>query len=207
MPGKRPDPGERSREEAALLEECLGHMDALYRAALRMTRDPAEAEDLVQDTYLKAVRSIGSYRESAGTRPWLFRILTNAYIDRYRQRMRAPETLELTEAGGLYELFLEERRAGEAEPAPWTEAELDAFLTKVVGDEVKEALEALPAPFRLVVVLRDVEGFSYREIADIVGVPLGTVMSRLSRGRRSLQERLASYAGSRGYARGRVEEA
>jgi RNA polymerase sigma-70 factor (ECF subfamily) len=179
-------------------------MDALYRTALRMTGNPTEAEDLVQDTYLKATRSIDRYheQESAGPRAWLFRILTNAYIDRYRQRLRAPETVELTDDRGLYDLFLESREpaADDASAsAGWSNAELGAFLHKFVGDEVKAALESLPPAFRLVVILRDVEGFSYREIADMLGVPVGTVMSRLFRGRRLLQARLGSYAASHGY--------
>lgn len=192
-----PDP--RPPEQAAVLDEALGHMDALYRAALRMTRDPVEAEDLVQDTYLKAVRSAGRYREGAGVRAWMFRILTNAYIDRYRRRMRTPETVELTESGGIYDAFLESREE-RAPDAPWTDAELDVFLWRFVGDEVKAALESLPPAFRLVVILRDVEGFSYREIADILGVPVGTVMSRLFRARRALQERLAAHARSHGFS-------
>jgi RNA polymerase sigma-70 factor (ECF subfamily) len=177
-------------------------MDALYRAALRMTGNPADAEDLVQDTYLKATRSVDSYHEGAGTRAWLFRILTNAYIDRYRRRLRTPETVELAEERGLYDLFLESRdEPGQPLSASgrWSDEELDAFLGKFVGDEVKAALESIPPAFRVVVILRDVEGFSYREIADMLGVPVGTVMSRLFRGRQALQARLAEYARSHGY--------
>jgi RNA polymerase sigma-70 factor (ECF subfamily) len=175
-------------------------MDALYRASLRMTRNHADAEDLVQETYLKAIRSVSSYQEGAGTKAWLFRILTNTFIDRYRQRMRAPETVELSDEGGLYEAFLEGRSADGSAEAPWSATELDDFLRSFVGDEVKAALESLPASFRLVVILRDIEGFSYREIAEIVGVPVGTVMSRLFRGRRALQQRLARYARTHGYS-------
>lgn len=196
---RRPTPGPRLPEHAAILEECLGHMDAIFRTALRMTRDPMDAEDLVQDTYLKATRSVSRYREGAGTRAWLFRILTNAFIDRYRQRKRSPELVELSDEGNLYDTFLESHQ--EATPdAPWTVAELDAFLRNFVGDEVKAALERLPPAFRLIVILRDVEGFSYREIAEIVGVPVGTVMSRLFRGRKAMQERLGAYARSHGYS-------
>jgi RNA polymerase sigma-70 factor (ECF subfamily) len=179
-------------------------MDVLYRAALRMTGNADDADDLVQDTYLKATRSVDRYheQESAGARAWLFRILTNSYIDRYRQRMRAPEMVELTEDRGLYDLFLESREPVAADASGstgWTDAELESFLRKFVGDEVKAALESLPPAFRLVVILRDVEGFSYREIADMLGVPVGTVMSRLFRGRRLLQARLGAYATSHGY--------
>ena len=205
MSGKRREAGPRSPEQAAVLEDCLRHMDALYRAALRMTRDPVDAEDLVQETYLKATRSVARYREGAGTRAWLFRILTNAYIDRYRQRRRSPEEVQLLEGGGLYDLFLESRDpATLAAAAPWTEGELDEFLKDVVSDEVKAALESLPPAFRLVLILRDVEGFSYREIAEITGVPVGTVMSRLFRARRALQQRLARYARTHGYSRRRA---
>jgi RNA polymerase sigma-70 factor (ECF subfamily) len=199
MSRRRPDPGPRTPEHAAILEECLGHLDALYRAALRLTRNAADAEDLLQDTYLKATRSVDRYRESAGTRAWLFRILTNSFIDRYRQRRRTPETVEFTEGGSLYDLFLAQRGEEAVAPAPWNDEELDEFLKNVVGDEVKAALESLPPSFRLVVILRDVEGFSYREIAEIVGVPVGTVMSRLFRGRKALQEQLARYARTHGY--------
>ena len=200
MSPRRKDTGPRSAEHEAVLEECLLHMDALYRAALRMTGNAADAEDLVQDTYLKATRSVHRYQESAGTRAWLFRILTNTYIDRYRQQLRAPQTVELSDEGGLYDLFLEGRPEEQAEEVPWTDAELDDFLRKFVADDVKAALEALPPAFRLVVILRDVEGFSYREIAEMVGVPVGTVMSRLFRGRKALQERLARYARAHGYS-------
>lgn len=204
MPRRRAQPGPRLPEHAAVLEESLRHMDALYRTALRMTGNAADAEDLVQDTYLKATRSIDRYHEheSAGPRAWLFRILTNAYIDRYRQRMRAPETVELTDDRGLYDLFLESREPpsdDDSGSAGWSDAELGSFLRRFVGDEVKAALDSLPPAFRLVVILRDVEGFSYREIADMLGVPVGTVMSRLFRGRRLLQARLGAYAASHGY--------
>lgn len=205
MPLRGIDAGVRSPEQTRVLEECLQHLDALYRTALRMTRHAEDAEDLVQDTYLKAVRSIGSYEETAGTRAWLFRILTNAWIDRYRSRRRTPETVELTESGGLYDLFLE-TRSSDAAPqagsslAAWSDADLDAFLRRFVSDEVKAAVESLPPTFRVVLLLRDLEGFSYREIADILGVPIGTVMSRLFRARQALQSRLAEYARSHGFA-------
>jgi RNA polymerase sigma-70 factor, ECF subfamily len=209
MARRRSQAGPRSPEHVAILEECLGHMDALYRAALRMTGNPADAEDLVQDTYLKATRSVDRYHEGAGTRAWLFRILTNAYIDRYRQRMRAPEVVELTDDRGLYDLFLESRdpsppssAVDSSAGASWNDADLEDFLRTFVSDEVKAALESLPPAFRLVLILRDVEGFSYREIADMLGVPVGTVMSRLFRARRALQARLAQYARSHGYKGG-----
>lgn len=182
------------------MKECLTHIDALHRAALRMTREADAAADLVQETYLKATRSVDSYTEGSGTRAWLFRILTNAYIDRYREQARSPQIVELTDEAGLYELFLETRAAEGYAPVPWSDEELEEFLRKFVGDEVKGALESLPPAFRLVVLLRDVEGFSYREIAEITGVPVGTVMSRLFRGRKGLQERLTTYARSHGYA-------
>ncbi len=175
-------------------------MDARYRTALRMTRNTADADDLVQETYLKATRSVAQYKESAGTRAWLFRILTNAFIDSYRQRMRSPELVEFTEKGGLYDLFLEQRVVGASPRAPWTEAALDEFLKRFVGDEVKAALDSLPASFRIVVMLREVEGFSYAEIAEILRIPEGTVMSRLFRGRKALQAKLARHARQHGYA-------
>ncbi|HKY59592.1 MAG TPA: sigma-70 family RNA polymerase sigma factor [Gemmatimonadota bacterium] len=184
-------------------EECVSHLDALFGAALRMTGDRQDAEDLVQDTYVKAIRNLHRYREGGSCKAWLFRILTNAYIDRYRKARRSPIPVELDEEGrtGLYDRLLD---APGEDAAPALElADLNDFLDRFVGDEVKRSVEGLPEIFRTVIVLRDMEGFSYQEIADILEIPIGTVMSRLFRGRRLLQESLRDYAVRQGYVRTR----
>lgn len=195
------DPASSAERGDRLREECLSHLDALYGAALRMTRDRADAEDLVQDTYLKAVRSLHRYREDAGCKAWLFRILTNTYIDLYRKRKRRPESVEFDDEGatGVYDRFAG-RYPGDREAGPLASPDgLDGFLHRFVSDEVKAALDALPDVFRELVVLRDLEGFSYRECAEMLEIPIGTVMSRLHRGRRALQEALLDFAVENGY--------
>lgn len=181
-------------------DECLSHIDALYGAALRMTANRQDAEDLVQETYVKALRNLHRYRDGGGCKAWLFRILTNAYIDRYRKARRSPIPVELEEDGttGLYDRMVAPPDA--ATPPPDLQ-DLDDFLDRFVSDEVKQALDGLPEIFRTVIVLRDVERFSYREIADMLEIPIGTVMSRLFRGRRLLQDALREYAVSEGYLR------
>lgn len=195
-------PGSSAARRDRLREECLTHVDALFGAALRMTRNRQDAEDLVQETYLKAVRSFHRYHEDAGCKAWLFRILTNTYIDLYRKRNRLPDEVEFEDDGatGVYDRFAPsypgEREAGPLESS----AGLDAFLHRFMADEVKAAIDDLPGIFRELIVLRDLEGFSYRECAEMLDIPVGTVMSRLHRGRRSLQEALHGYAVENGYA-------
>jgi RNA polymerase sigma-70 factor (ECF subfamily) len=164
----------------------------LYSTALRMTRNHAEAEDLVQETFLKAYRAYDTFREGTNLKAWLYRILTNSYINRYRRRMRRPAETDL---GDVEELYLYRRLGESAEVAPSAEEEV---LDRFVDEDVKEALESLPEHFRLPVLLADVEGFSYKEIAEIMDVPIGTVMSRLHRGRKSLQQALWKYAKEHG---------
>ncbi len=171
-------------------------MSGLYSAALRMTRNPADAEDLVQETYLKAYRGFGGFEEGTNLRAWLYRILTNTYINIYRAKQRRPSEQDLEEVEDLY-LY---RRLGGLEAAQMgrsAEEELMDFFTE---HEVKQAVEELPENFRLPVILADVEGFSYKEIAEILDIPLGTVMSRLHRGRKGLQRALYDFAASRGLA-------
>ncbi|HUF90333.1 MAG TPA: sigma-70 family RNA polymerase sigma factor [Gemmatimonadota bacterium] len=197
----------RPSSDRALRQECLEQLDALYGAALRMTRNRQDAEDLVQETYLKAVRALDRYREDASCKAWLFRILTNAYIDRYRRARRQPRSVELDEGGatGLYEDALDDTLSDPfgLDPGSADAADLEWFLSLSMSDPVKAAIDGLPDPFRELVVLRDLEGFSYRECADLLGIPVGTVMSRLHRGRRLLREALAAYARRHGY---RAEE-
>jgi RNA polymerase sigma-70 factor (ECF subfamily) len=171
-------------------EQAMPYMGSLYSAALRMTRNASDAEDLVQETYLKAYRGFGSFQEGTNLKSWLYKILTNTYINMYRARHRRPVETELNEVEDLY-LY---RRLGGLEAASASRSPEDLVLDNFSDAEVKGAVESLPEAFRLAVVLADVEGFSYKEIAEIVDVPIGTVMSRLHRGRKALQKALHTYA-------------
>jgi len=170
----------------------MEHMPALYSAALRLTRNPADAEDLVQETYLRAYRGFGGFSEGTNLRAWLYRILTNTYINSYRAARRRPEVADVEDVEDLY---LYHRLAGDGSSSRSAEEEALASFT---DDEVKAAIESLPEAFRIAVLLADVEGFSYKEIAEITDVPIGTVMSRIHRGRRALQKALHGFAESRG---------
>jgi len=176
-------------DQSRFADEAMQYMDALYAAAMRMTRNPADAEDLVQETYLRAYRGYGGFEEGTNLRAWLFRILTNAYINRYRAKQRRPGETELDE---VEELLLY-RRMTDIAPGIGRSAE-DELLDGFSEAEVKSALEELPEQFLPAVILADVEGFSYQEIADILDIPIGTVMSRLHRGRKALQKRLYDFA-------------
>jgi RNA polymerase sigma-70 factor (ECF subfamily) len=164
----------------------------LYNAALRMTRNRADAEDLVQETYLRAYRSYATFEEGTNLRAWLFRILTNTFINTYRAKQRRPQETDL---GDMEDLYLY-RRIGQVNPAS-VSAE-DQLLDLFTDDEVKAALEELPEAFRLPVLLADVEEFSYKEIAEMLDIPIGTVMSRLHRGRKAMHKRLFDFAQARG---------
>ena len=186
-------------DQAVFADLAMEYMPSLYNAALRMTRNPAEAEDLVQETYLKAYRAFGGFQEGTNLKAWLYKILTNTYINSYRARKRRPEQTELEEVEDLY-LY---RRLGGLEAAAAGRSAEDEVLDRFTDEEVKAALEALPDQFRMAVLLADVEGFSYKEIADIMDVPIGTVMSRLHRGRRALQKALMEFGLARGLVGGR----
>lgn len=196
---------------ARLRDECLVHLDALYGAALRMTKNPHDAEDLVQETYLKAVRNLHRYREDAGCKGWLFRILTNTYIDLYRKRKRHPDKVEFDDEGatGIYDRIVSTYPAGSGAGPLHSADGLEEFLHRFMADEVKAAIDGLPDIFRELIVLRDLEGFSYKECAEMLQIPVGTVMSRLHRGRKALQEELWDYAEEEGYvaSEGAGEEA
>ncbi len=181
-------------DQADFAEQAMQHMSSLYSGALRMTRNPADAEDLVQETYLKAYRGFGGFQEGTNLKAWLYRILTNTFINNYRAKKRRPEESELDEVEDLY-LY---RRLGGLEAAEVGRSAEDELLDHVTDSEVKDAIESLPEKFRVAVLLADVEGFSYKEIAQILDVPIGTVMSRLHRGRKGLQKALYTYAVERG---------
>ena len=178
-------------DQATFTADAMEFMGGLYSAALRMTRNAADAEDLVQETYLRAYRSYGSFTEGTNLRAWLYRILTNTYINSYRSAQRRPET---TDVEDVEDLYLYRRLAGNGDQRSAEDEALERFT----DEDVKRALEALPDAFRMAVLLADVEGFSYKEISEITDVPIGTVMSRIHRGRRALQKTLHNVAEARG---------
>jgi RNA polymerase sigma-70 factor (ECF subfamily) len=183
-------------DRASFAEQAMPFAPQLYSAALRMTRNRTDAEDLVQETYLKAYRSFNTFHEGTNLRAWLFRILTNTYINAYRAKQRRPEETELDDVEDFY-LY---RRIGGIEEALASRSAEDELMDVFTDDEVKQALEDLPESFRLPVLLADVEGFSYKEIADMLEIPMGTVMSRLHRGRKAMQKALYEFAAARGFA-------
>jgi RNA polymerase sigma-70 factor (ECF subfamily) len=185
-------------DPATFSELAMPYMGPLYSAALRMTRNPADAEDLVQETYLRAYRAFDSFQEGTNLKAWLYRILTNTFINQYRAAKRRPEQTDIEDVEDLY-LY---RRLGGLEAAMAGRSPETEVLEGIPDAEVKEALESLPEQFRMAVLLADVEGFAYKEIADILDIPIGTVMSRLHRGRKQLQKRLWDYAVERGIATG-----
>lgn len=183
------------REEFAGL--AMEFMPSLYTAALRMTRNAADAEDLVQETYLKAYRAFASFQEGTNLKAWLYRILTNTYINTYRAKKRRPEIADVEDVEDLY---LYHHLAPGVTGGLGRSAE-EVALERFSDTDVKQAIEALPDTFRMAVLMSDVEGFSYKEIAEITDVPIGTVMSRIHRGRKALQKALVDV----GRARGLVE--
>ena len=181
-------------DRARFAEEALPLAPQLYSAAMRMTRNTADAEDLVQETYLKGYRSFATFEEGTNLRAWLYRILTNTYINSYRAKQRRPEETDLDSIEDFY-LY---RRIGGLEEALASRSAEDELMDLFTDDEVKQALEDLPENFRLPVLLADVEGFSYKEIAEMLDIPMGTVMSRLHRGRKAMQKALFEFAEQRG---------
>ena len=183
-------------DRATFQAQAMEFMPQLYSAARRMTRNNADAEDLVQETYLKAYRSFNTFEEGSNLRAWLYRIMTNTFINSYRARQRRPQETDLADVEDLYMY----RRLPLIETAVASRSAEDQLVDLIADDEVKQALEDLPENFRIPVLLADVEGFSYREIADMLDIPIGTVMSRLHRGRKAMQKALFDYAHARGLA-------
>lgn len=175
--------------------EVMPHVHTLFGAALRLTRSPSDAEDLVQETYLKAFRSFEQFEKGTNCKAWLFRILTNTFINKYRRKVKEREILDVeAHSPTIFSATEIKQRASQYSPE---HTMVDSFLS----DEVLVALEKVPVDFRAVVILSDIFGFSYKEIAEIVAIPIGTVMSRLFRGRRLLQEELFDYALNQGVIR------
>ena len=172
-------------------EEIIPHMDALYNFALRLTSDPNDAEDLVQDTIVKAFRFFSSYEKGTNAKAWLFRILKNSYINSYRKKSKQPQQVDYDEVSSFYESIRDEST---------DTSDLESIMYReLIDDDISGALQALPEDFRTVVLLCDVEGFTYEEIANMLDVPIGTIRSRLHRGRNLLRTKLNEYAEQRGY--------
>jgi RNA polymerase sigma-70 factor (ECF subfamily) len=181
-------------DQATFADDAMQYSKQLYAAAMRMTRNPADAEDLVQETFLKAYRAYDSFTAGTNLKAWLYRILTNTYINKYRKAARRPDEVDLGDVEDLY-LY---RRVGSEESAEASRTTEDRVLDGLVEADIKKAVESLPENFRIPVLLADLEGLSYQEIADILEIPIGTVMSRLHRGRTAMQKTLWEFASKRG---------
>jgi RNA polymerase sigma-70 factor (ECF subfamily) len=179
---------QKSAKHRAFEKEALPHSSLLYNYALRMTNNTADAEDLLQETFLKAYRFWDQYEQGTNIRAWLFRILKNSFINRYRKESKEPETVDFNDVQNYYTVL----KGGAAEKE-------QNWFAGLLTDDVAKAIADLPDDFRTVVILCDIEGLTYEEIADFVSVPLGTVRSRLHRGRKLLREKLVAYASVRGY--------
>jgi RNA polymerase sigma-70 factor (ECF subfamily) len=174
--------------------DAMQYAPQLFSTALRMTRNRSDAEDLVQETYIKGWRSFHTFQEGTNLRAWLFRIMTNTYINKYNAQKRKGTEVELDD---VEELFLY-KRLGSIDQSQLSSSAEDQMLELFSDDEVKNALEELPEDFRMPVLLSDVDGFSYKEISEMLEIPIGTVMSRLHRGRKAMQKLLYEYARERG---------
>jgi RNA polymerase sigma-70 factor, ECF subfamily len=179
------------RKQEDFNEEIIPHLDALYNFGLRLTSDPNDAEDLVQDTIVKAYRFFSSYEKGTNAKAWLFRILKNSYINNYRKKSKKPQEVDYDEVSTFYETIRAERTD--------TSDLEDKMFRELIDDDISRALDEIPEDFRTVVLLCDVEDFTYEEIANMLDVPIGTIRSRLHRGRNLLKAQLMDYATKRGY--------
>jgi len=195
------DHGDRAELDARFEAEALGFLDQLYGAALRMTRNPADAEDLVQEAYSKAYAAFHQFKPGTNLKAWLYRILTNTYINSYRRKQREPK---LSDGEDVQDWQLARAASHTSSGLPSAEA---LALDRLPDGAVVDALQQLGSDFRLAVYLADVEGFSYKEIAEIMGTPIGTVMSRLNRGRSRLRDLLADHAREIGLVRDHADNA
>lgn len=191
---------DREKESAAertkrFERDALQYMNQLYAAAMRYTKNPEDAQDLVQDAYAKAYTSFHQFEPGTNLKAWLYRVLTTTFINNYRKDQRRPQSSD----SELEDWQLAEASSHTSDQGKSTE---DVVLENLPDSDIKNALAQIPEEFRMVVYYADVEGFSYKEIAEIVGVPTGTVMSRLHRGRKQLREKLTDYAKERGYVKG-----
>src|SRR5687768_441600 len=188
-----------NRTRVEFEELALSHLDPLYSAALRLTKNERDAEDLVQDTFLRAYRFFDKFERGTNIKAWLFKILTNTFINRYRRKVKERSVVEGSERDAVHERFIS-RDATDfaANPEQY-------FFDRLLSDDVLRAIDALPIDFRLVVILADLQEFSYKEIAEILECPVGTVMSRLFRGRKLLQKTLRDYAAGTGVLHGQED--
>jgi RNA polymerase sigma-70 factor (ECF subfamily) len=182
-------------DQTKFAADAMEFAPQLYAAAMRMTHNESDAADLVQETYLRAYRGYPNFTEGTNLRAWLYRILTNTYINIYRARQRRPIETDLADVEDLYMY----RRLGTIESAAMSRSAEDQLVDMIADDDVKQALDGLPETFRFPVLLADVEGFSYKEIAEMLDIPIGTVMSRLHRGRKAMHKALFDYAEARGF--------
>jgi RNA polymerase sigma-70 factor (ECF subfamily) len=185
-------PDEKQRQLYEDFErEAVPHMDALFNFALKMTGDSDEADDLVQETYLKAFRFFDKFEKGTNCKAWLFRIMKNTYINKYRKETKEPDKVDYEDVENFYE---------NVKPSTTDSAHLEKDIyDNLLDDELSEAINSLPDDFKTVVILCDIEGFTYEEIADFIDVPVGTVRSRLHRARKMLFTKLQKYASERGY--------
>lgn len=183
--------GREVRKQHDFEEEIIPHLDAMFNFALRLTSDPNGAEDLVQDSIVKAYRFFGSYEKGTNAKAWLFRILKNSYINNYRRQAKQPGKVDYDEVSSFYETIRADRTD--------TSDLEDQMFRDLIDDDISKALDALPEDFRTVVLLCDIEDFTYEEIANMLDVPIGTIRSRLHRGRNLLKTQLLEYAQKRGY--------
>lgn len=187
------------KEKQNFEREVMPFIESLYSTALRMVSNPQDAEDLVQETYMKAFKYYDKYKQGTNLKAWLFKILKNTFINFYRKRKKTPYQFEISE----FENSIEDLASSDTNKAPILYKDEDKEFFSEMDQEVKLALDSLPKEYRIVITMSDIDGKSYKEIAQILNLPLGTVMSRLYRGRKSLESALFKYASKFGYIKGR----